>query len=95
MILGCSPDSVEKERKFKDKFTLPFTLLADPTHAVAESYDVWTLKSFMGKSYHGVERSTYLIDPQGRIAQTFEKVKAAGHAEAVRAELEQLSAQRK
>jgi thioredoxin-dependent peroxiredoxin len=90
VILGCSPDSVEKERKFKEKYALSFTLLADPTHAVAESYDVWKLKSFLGKSYHGVERSTYLIDPAGRIAHTFEKVKAEGHAEAVRAKLVQL-----
>jgi peroxiredoxin Q/BCP len=83
---------VERQRKFKEKYALPFTLLADTSHAVAEAYDVWKLKSMMGKSYYGVERSTYIIDPKGRIARTFEKVKADGHAENVRAALEELKA---
>ena len=83
---------MEKQRKFKEKYALPFTLLADVGHAVAEAYGVWKLKTMMGKSYFGVERSTCIIDPKGRIARTFEKVKAEGHAENVRAALVELNA---
>jgi peroxiredoxin Q/BCP len=83
---------VEKERRFKDKYALPFTLIADPAHAVAEAYGAWQLKSMLGKSYHGVVRTTYLIDPQGVVARVFEKVKAEGHAAQVREALEELRA---
>ncbi len=90
MVLGSSPDSVEKQRKFKEKFALPYQLLADVTHSVAESYGVWKLKSMMGKSYYGIERSTVIIDPAGVVARAFEKVKAEGHASDVAAAIEEL-----
>ncbi len=79
-VLGVSPDSVTSHQKFRDKFTLPFRLLADTDHAVAEAYGVWGLKTFMGREYMGVDRTTFIIGPDGRIARIFEKVKPAGHA---------------
>ena len=89
-ILGVSPDSVESHRKFKAKYDLPFTLLADPEHAVAEKYGVWKEKSMYGRTYMGVERTTYVIDAAGKIAKVFQKVKPAGHAEEVRTALAEL-----
>jgi len=83
VILGISPDSVASHKKFKEKFALPFTLLADVDHDVAEKYGVWQKKSMYGKSYMGVARTTVLIDQDGKVAKVFEKVKPAGHAEAV------------
>ena len=89
-ILGVSPDSVESHRKFKAKYDLPFTLLADPEHVVAEKYGVWKEKSMYGRTYMGVERTTYVIDAAGKIAKVFQKVKPAGHAEEVRTALAEL-----
>jgi peroxiredoxin Q/BCP len=83
-----SPDSVTAQAKFKKKFDLPFTLLADTDHSVAEQYGVWKEKTNYGKTYMGVERTTFLIDRDGRIARVFEKVNATGHAAAVAAALE-------
>jgi thioredoxin-dependent peroxiredoxin len=80
VILGVSPDSVESHKAFKEKYALPFTLLADTDHRVAEEYGVWKEKSMFGRSYMGVERTTYLIDPQGKVAFVFERVKPATHA---------------
>ena len=80
MILGVSPDSVKSHVKFKDKFELPFPLLADEDHKVCELYDVWALKKFMGREYMGVLRTTYLIDAEGQIVKVFEKVKPAEHS---------------
>ena len=82
-MLGVSPDSVESHKKFKRKFALPYRLLADVGHQVAEQYGVWQEKSFMGKNYMGVVRTTFVIDREGRIAHVFEKVQAEGHAEEV------------
>jgi thioredoxin-dependent peroxiredoxin len=90
VILGDSPDSVAKQAKFKRKFDLPFTLLADEDHAIAEAYGVWKEKSFMGRHYMGVERTTLIVDPEGRIAHVFEKVKPADHADEVAAALASL-----
>jgi peroxiredoxin Q/BCP len=87
VILGASPDSVESHVKFKKKYNLPFTLLADEDHAVAERYGVWVEKSMYGRKYWGVERTTFIIGPDGRVAHVFEKVKAAGHAAEVEAAL--------
>ncbi|MGH7689026.1 MAG: thioredoxin-dependent thiol peroxidase, partial [Gemmatimonadaceae bacterium] len=78
-ILGISPDSVESHQKFKAKYDLPFTLLADLGHAVAEQYGVWQEKSMYGRKYMGVARTTFIIDGSGKIARIFEKVKPAGH----------------
>ena len=90
MILGASPDSVARQAKFKGKFALPFTLLADEQHTLAEACGVWQLKTFMGRKYMGVERSTVIIDPGGLVARAFSKVGAAGHAAAVASALESL-----
>lgn len=79
-ILGVSPDSIKSHAKFKKKYELPFPLLADEDHAVCEAYDVWGEKQFMGRSYMGVLRTTFLIDPNGNIKQVFENVKPAGHS---------------
>ena len=83
VILGDSPDSVASQAKFKAKFDLPFTLLADEDHAIADAYGVWLEKSFLGKHYMGVERTTFVINPEGRVARVFEKVKPPEHAEQV------------
>jgi peroxiredoxin Q/BCP len=79
-ILGVSPDSVKSHVKFKEKYGLPFPLLADEDHEVCELYDVWALKKFMGREYMGVLRTTYLIDAEGQIVQVFEKVKPSDHS---------------
>ena len=83
VILGASPDTPKAQAKFKEKFALPFTLLADEDHSLAEAYGVWKEKSMYGKKYFGVERTTFVIDPEGKIAKVFSKVKPAGHAEEV------------
>lgn len=80
VILGVSPDGVKSHQKFKAKYELPFTLLADTEHAVAEQYGVWAEKSMYGRKYWGVERTTFVIDREGRVARVFAKVKPAGHA---------------
>ena len=88
--MGVSPDKAETQAKFRSKFDLPYTLLADTDHKVAEAFGVWKQKSFMGKKYMGVERSTFIIDRDGRIAKVFPKVSVNGHAEEVYAALQQL-----
>ena len=85
VILGISPDSVKSHVKFKAKFELPYTLLADEEKTVLQAYDVWKEKSMYGKKYMGVERTTFLIDPTGQVAKVFPKVKPAGHAAEVMA----------
>ena len=76
-----------KHVKFRDKYELPFTLLADEDHAVAEAYGTWVQKSFAGKKYMGVERSTFVIDPQGNITKVMRRVKPETHADDVLAAL--------
>ena len=88
MILGVSPDTVAAEAKFKAKFQLPFTLLADTDHAVAEQYGVWKEKMNYGKTYMGVERTTCLIGRDGKVTHVFPKVTPKGHADEVAAVLE-------
>jgi len=83
VVLGVSPDTETSHVKFKQKYGLPFTLLADPEHEVAEAYDVWKEKSFAGRTYMGVERSTFLIDSEGRIAKVMRRVKPDTHVEQV------------
>jgi peroxiredoxin Q/BCP len=85
VILGISPDSVKSHQKFKAKYELPFTLVADEEKVALQAYDIWKEKSMYGRKYMGVERTTFVIDPEGRIAKVFEKVKPAGHAEEVMA----------
>lgn len=91
VILGVSPDDVESHREFKEKFSLPFTLLADVDHEVAEAYGVWKEKNMFGNRYWGVDRTTFVIAPDGTIAEEFRRVKPEGHAEEVRAAVEGLS----
>ena len=88
VIVGVSPDKSAAQLKFKDKFDLPFTLLADVDHKVAESYGAWVEKSMYGRKYMGIERSTFLIGKDGKIRKVFSKVKPAGHAAEVLAELD-------
>jgi peroxiredoxin Q/BCP len=82
-VLGVSPDEVKAVAKFDDKYDLGFTLLADADHAVAERYGVWAEKSMYGKKYWGVQRSTFLIDPEGKIARVFPKVQPKQHDDLV------------
>jgi len=79
-ILGVSPDTSESHLKFKEKYQLPFTLLADVDQEVCELYGVWGPKKSFGKEYEGVHRTTYLIDPEGKIQQVFKKVSPAKHS---------------
>ena len=83
VILGISPDGVASHRKFREKFGLPYRLLADEEHRIAEAYDVWREKSMYGKKYMGIERSTFVVGRDGTIAHVFRKVKPAGHADEV------------
>lgn len=92
VILGISPDSARKHRNFKKKYDLPFTLLVDAGHAVAERYGVWVEKTFWGRNYFGVERSTFIIGPDGKLRVIFRKVKPEGHAIAVADALKGLGA---
>ena len=86
-VFGVSPDGEASHAKFKQKYRLPFTLLADPDHRLAEQYGFWTEKSMMGKKYMGIERSTVVIAPDGTIARIFRKVKPDEHAGQVLAAL--------
>lgn len=79
-ILGVSPDSAKSHAKFKNKFHLPFTLLADEDHKICDAYGVWGPKKFMGREYEGVLRTTFLIGPDGNIIKVFENVKPDGHS---------------
>lgn len=79
-ILGVSPDSPGSHKKFKEKYQLPFTLLADQDHKVADAFGVWGPKKFMGKSYEGVLRTTFLINEQGEIVRVYENVKPSEHS---------------
>jgi peroxiredoxin Q/BCP len=88
-IVGVSPDKTEAQAKFATKYGLPYTLVPDTDHAIAEAYGVWKEKSMYGRTYMGIERATFVVDPKGKIAKIFPKVKVTGHVEAV---LESLTA---
>ena len=90
MVLGVSPDDVKSHQKFREKYKLPYNLLADTKHEVAEAYGVWKEKSMFGHKYWGIERTTFLIDPTGAVARVFEKVNADGHATEVAAALDEI-----
>lgn len=83
VIYGVSPDDLKSHGKFINKFSLPFHLLADTDHAIAEKYGVWVEKSMYGKKYMGIERTTFVIDSAGKIAKVFPKVKVDGHSDEV------------
>lgn len=80
-ILGVSPDSVKKHVKFIEKYSLPFSLLADESHEIAEAYGVWGEKKFMGRTYNGIHRTTFIIDENGVIERIIEKVDTSNHSE--------------
>ena len=90
MVIGVSGDSVKKHANFKAKYNLPFTLLADTDHAICEAYGVWKQKSMFGKKYMGIDRTTFIIDKQGKVAKVFDKVQIAGHAAEVQKAVEAL-----
>ncbi|RXT06979.1 thioredoxin-dependent thiol peroxidase [Ammoniphilus sp. CFH 90114] len=83
VVIGISPDPITQHQKFIAKHDLNFILLADESHEVAEKYGVWKLKKNYGKEYMGIERSTFLIDQEGRIAKVYPKVKVKGHVQEV------------
>ncbi|MGC1851038.1 MAG: thioredoxin-dependent thiol peroxidase [Solirubrobacterales bacterium] len=91
-VIGVSPDEVGAVKKFAEKFDLDFTLLADADHAVAEAYGTWAEKSMYGKKYMGVQRTTFLIDPAGKIAKAFPKVSPKTHDDVVLKALAELTA---
>lgn len=90
-VIGVSADSTESHRKFIKKFKLKVTLLSDPDHEMIDKYGVWQLKNNYGKEYMGIVRTTYLIDPAGKVAHVWEKVSAEGHAKDVMAKLKELT----
>lgn len=92
VVLGISPDPVAKVKKFHDKEGLNFALLADEDHRVADAYGVWVEKSMYGKTYFGNERTTFVIDPEGKVGEVLRKVKPAAHDELVLAALGELNA---
>jgi thioredoxin-dependent peroxiredoxin len=87
VVLGVSPDEESSHVKFKRKHRLPFTLLADPDHEVAELFGVWGERKYMGRTYMGIERSTFLIDEEGRVANVMRRVKPDTHVDQVLAAL--------
>lgn len=86
-VIGISPDKPAAQAKFKQKFELPFTLLADEDKTAAEAYGVWKEKNMYGRKVMGIERTTFVIGPDGKIEKIYNKVKAAGHAAQVLADL--------
>ncbi len=88
IVLGVSPDSAEKHRKFIEKKELKITLLADEDKSLCNAFGVWQLKKFMGKEYMGVVRSTFIIAPDGKVAAVWTKVRVKGHVDAVKEKLE-------
>ncbi len=87
VLIGVSPDGVSRHRKFKAKYGLNFPLLADEDHLLAEAFGVWKEKSMFGRTFWGVERSTFLIDEEGVVEKEWRRVRPRGHAEAILAEL--------
>jgi peroxiredoxin Q/BCP len=91
VVIGISPDSTKSHVNFIGKHDLKITLLSDPEHEVMQTYGVWQAKKLYGRSFLGVARTTFLIDPDGKIAEIWEKVAVSGHAEAVKCTLESLN----
>lgn len=89
-VVGVSPDSISSHQKFQQKQNLNFTLVSDPEHILAEKYDVWKEKSMYGRKYMGIERSTFILDENGKIIREWRKVKVAGHVEEVLQALKEL-----
>ena len=87
VVIGVSPDSEKSHQRFRDKYDLPFLLLADPERQAIEGYEVWKEKNMYGKKYMGVERSTFIIDEDGILVEILRKVKVDGHVQSVLASL--------
>jgi peroxiredoxin Q/BCP len=83
VVLGVSPDDEASHVRFKEKYSIPFTLLADPEHAVAEQYGVWGEKNYAGRKYMGISRTTFVIDAEGNLVKTMHNVKPDGHPQQV------------
>jgi peroxiredoxin Q/BCP len=83
VVLGVSPDDEASHVRFKEKYSLPFTLLADPEHKVAEKYGVWVERNYAGRKYMGIKRSTFIIDTEGNLVKAMHNVKPDGHPEKV------------
>ena len=92
MVLGVSPDSIPSHQKFKKKYSLPYLLLSDEGHKLADAYGIWKEKSLYGVKYMGVERTTVIIGRDGRVERIFPKVQLDGHVQAVEEEVRKLSA---
>lgn len=90
VVLGVSKDSVEDHQKFKSKYGLPFPLLSDPDCKMLEAYGVWKEKSMYGRKYMGIERTTLIITPDGKISKIYPKVKVSGHVESIWKDLKEL-----
>ena len=90
MVIGVSPDSLESHRKFKKKYELPYLLLSDEDHRLADNFGIWKEKSMYGRKYMGFERTTVIIDRKGRVARIFPKVKIPGHTQEVEKSLREL-----
>jgi peroxiredoxin Q/BCP len=90
VVLGVSPDSLDSHRKFKKKFGLPYQLLSDADHELAEAFGVWQQKSMFGHKYMGNERTTVIIDRKGKVAKIFPKVQIDGHVEEVERALREI-----
>ena len=82
-VIGISPDSIKSHKSFKEKHSLNFILLSDPEHKLAEKFEVWKEKSMYGRKYMGIERSTFIIDKNGKIEKEWRKVKVKGHVDEV------------
>lgn len=91
VILGVSPDSEKSHQKFIGKHGLPFSLLIDDEHEVAEKYGVWKLKKMFGREYMGIERSTFLINPEGEVVKEWRKVRVKGHIDEALETLKELT----
>lgn len=91
VVLGVSPDSAKSHRKFKAKYALPYNLLVDEGHKLAEAYGIWVAKTLYGVKYMGVQRTTIVIDRNGKIAKIFPKVQLDGHVEQVARAVSELS----
>lgn len=89
-IIGISPDSVNSHKRFREKHGLKILLLSDPEHHVLKKYGAWGLKKMYGREYYGVIRSTFIIDPEGKIVEVYPKVRVKGHAEEVLKKLKEL-----
>lgn len=94
-VLGVSPQDIKSHQKFSEKYQLPFPLLVDEEHKMADMFGVWREKKFMGRTFMGVERMSFLIDPKGKVIKIYEKVKPEEHADEILADVQRVSGEYK